>query len=81
MVDAGQAVTEYQDKVLRNLHGKRIQVDEIWAFCYAKQKNIAAIKSTAIVTLLLKYKEEPHVITVGTKFTCAMIVCTILDVK
>ncbi len=45
MVDAGQAVTEYQDKIFRNLNCKRIQVDEIWAFCYAKQKNVAEAKA------------------------------------
>lgn len=45
MVNAGQAVTEYQDKTLRNLYCKRIQVDEIWAFCYAKQKNVAEAKA------------------------------------
>jgi IS1 family transposase len=40
LVDLGQACSEYQDKALRNLPCKRIQVDEIWAFCYAKQKNV-----------------------------------------
>ena len=29
---------------LRNLNCKRIQVDEIWAFCYSKQKNVPAEK-------------------------------------
>jgi IS1 family transposase len=36
----GRACDEYQDKVLRNLPCKRIQCDEIWAFCYAKAKNV-----------------------------------------
>src|SRR5229473_2984800 len=36
----GQACAEYQDKTLRNLTCKRIQCDEIWAFCYAKDKNV-----------------------------------------
>src|ERR1700739_2990382 len=36
----GQACAEYQDKALRNLTGKRIQCDEIWQFCYAKDKNV-----------------------------------------
>jgi IS1 family transposase len=31
---------EYQDKALRNLTCKRIQCDECWSFCYAKQKNV-----------------------------------------
>ena len=36
----GQACAEYQDKALRNLTCKRIQCDEIWQFCYAKDKNV-----------------------------------------
>ena len=43
--DAGQAFSEYQDRVLVNLPCKRIQVDEAWAFCYAKQKNVATAKA------------------------------------
>ena len=38
--DIGSVCAEYQDKVLRNLNCKRIECDEIWAFCYAKQKNV-----------------------------------------
>jgi IS1 family transposase len=45
MVDAGQAAAWYQDRVFRNLSCKRIQVDEIWAFVYAKQKNVAKAKA------------------------------------
>ena len=36
----GTACAEYQDKALRNLPCKRIQCDEIWSFCYAKEKNL-----------------------------------------
>jgi IS1 family transposase len=36
----GQACAEFQDKALRNLTCKRIQCDEIWSFCYAKDKNV-----------------------------------------
>jgi IS1 family transposase len=36
----GQVCAEYQDKALRNLPCKRIQCDEIWSFCYAKEKNV-----------------------------------------
>jgi IS1 family transposase len=43
-VEAGYACADYQDKVFRNLACKRIQIDEIWAFCYAKQKNVPASK-------------------------------------
>jgi IS1 family transposase len=43
--DAGQAFSEYQDRTLVNLNCKRVQVDEAWAFCYAKQKNVATAKA------------------------------------
>src|ERR1700738_710318 len=39
MVDAGEAAFWCQD-----LTCNRIQVDEIWAFVYAKQKNVATAK-------------------------------------
>jgi len=40
LCDAGQACERYHDQVMVNLPCKRLQVDEIWAFCYAKQKNV-----------------------------------------
>ncbi len=40
LVDLGNACSEYQDRVLRDLPCKRLQFDEIWSFCYAKQKNV-----------------------------------------
>jgi IS1 family transposase len=43
--DAGQAFSEYQDRVLMNLPCKRVQVDEAWSFCYAKQKNLPMAKA------------------------------------
>src|ERR1700722_3580572 len=45
VVDAGHACTEYQDRVLRNLTSKRVQVDEIWNFVYAKNDNIKDAKA------------------------------------
>src|SRR2546421_8719664 len=45
VVDAGWACAAYQDRVLRNLSCKRIQVDEIWNFVYAKQKNVPMAKA------------------------------------
>ncbi len=44
LVDAGTACRAYQDATLRNLPCKRLQLDEIWAFCYAKAKNVPAEK-------------------------------------
>jgi len=40
LADVGTACARYQDKVLRNLPCKRIQCDEIWSFCFAKEKNL-----------------------------------------
>ncbi len=40
-----QAFSEYQGRVLVNLPCKRLQVDEAWAFCYAKQKNVPTAKT------------------------------------
>ncbi|HEV2494513.1 MAG TPA: IS1 family transposase [Terriglobia bacterium] len=44
LVDVGSASAEYQDKALRGLRCRRIQCDEIWAFVYAKEKNVPADK-------------------------------------
>jgi len=40
LLDLGEACSVYQDGALRNLHCERIQIDEIWAFVGAKQKNV-----------------------------------------
>lgn len=43
--DAGEAFSVYMDRELRNLRCKRLQLDEIWSFVYAKQKNVPAAKA------------------------------------
>ena len=45
LADTGKACGEYQDKALRNLTCRRIQVDEAWSFVYAKEKNVPRAKS------------------------------------
>jgi IS1 family transposase len=40
LVDLGAACAEYQDRTLRDLPCTTLEVDEIWAYCYAKQKNV-----------------------------------------
>jgi IS1 family transposase len=40
----GSACADYQDRTLRNLDCRRLQCDEIWQFCYAKEKNVPAEK-------------------------------------
>jgi IS1 family transposase len=38
--DAAAACERFQDATMRDLKCKRLQVDEIWSFVYAKQKNV-----------------------------------------
>jgi IS1 family transposase len=40
LVDLGEACAEYQDGVLVDLPCTVVEADEIWAYCYAKQKNV-----------------------------------------
>ena len=40
LTDVGKACADYQDATLKNLPCKNIQCDEIWSFCYAKEKNV-----------------------------------------
>ncbi len=41
LVDVGSACLAYHDAAVRNITSKRVQCDEIWSFCYAKEKNVA----------------------------------------
>src|ERR1700742_2266814 len=45
LVEAGHACAAYQDKTLRNLPCKRVQMDEIWSFVYAKAANVEKAKA------------------------------------
>jgi IS1 family transposase len=45
VVDTGHACTQYQDRVLWNLTSRRVQVDEIWNFAYAKKANVKDAKA------------------------------------
>lgn len=45
LVDAGKACAVYHDANVRGVKAKRVQVDEIWSFTYAKEKNVAAAKA------------------------------------
>lgn len=40
LADLGPVCREYMDRTLVNLPCRRVQCDEIWQFCYAKQKNV-----------------------------------------
>jgi IS1 family transposase len=45
LADAGEACAAYHDRHVRNLTSRRIQMDEIWSFVYAKQDNVKRAKS------------------------------------
>lgn len=45
LIDAGRACMAYHDANVRNVKAKRVQVDEIWSFTYAKQKKVATAKA------------------------------------
>jgi IS1 family transposase len=42
LAEVGMACADYQDRTMRNLTLSNVQVDEIWAFIGAKQKNVPA---------------------------------------
>src|ERR1700738_3340248 len=39
-VELGQAVLEFQTQALREVKCGRLELDEVWCFCYAKDKNL-----------------------------------------
>lgn len=44
LVDAGKACIAFHDEHVRGVKAERVQVDEIWEFVYAKQRNVEAAK-------------------------------------
>ena len=45
LVDAGRACAAFHDEHVRNVKAAKVQCDEIWSFCYAKQKNVPTAKA------------------------------------
>ena len=45
MVESGEACAAYHDETVRDVTAQRVQCDEIWAFCYAKDKNVPRAKA------------------------------------
>jgi IS1 family transposase len=45
LVDAGTACAAFHDERVRGFRSRRVQVDEVWSFCYAKQKNVPMAKA------------------------------------
>lgn len=48
LVDAGEACAAHHDEHVINVKASRVQCDEIWAFCYAKQKNVPKAKAAPV---------------------------------
>lgn len=40
LVEVGEVCLDYQDRVFRGLKCRRLQLDELWAFVYCKEKNV-----------------------------------------
>ena len=44
LVEAGEACLSLHDQTVRDVKANRVQCDEIWSFCYAKDKNVQTAK-------------------------------------
>jgi len=40
LAQVGTACAEYHNATVRNVKANRVQVDELWSFCYCKQKQV-----------------------------------------
>lgn len=45
LIEAGEASLAIHDETVRNVRAKRIQCDEIWSFCYAKEKQAKKLEN------------------------------------
>ena len=45
LIEAGEACAAYHDETVRNVKAQQVQCDEIWSFCYAKDKNVTTSKA------------------------------------
>jgi IS1 family transposase len=46
--DAGKVCAAYHDLHVRGVKAKHVQADEIWAFCYAKERNVPTAKAAPV---------------------------------
>jgi IS1 family transposase len=49
LVEVGAACSEYQDRTMRSLNCKTMQVDEIWSFVGCKQKNVKVYEDCPVM--------------------------------
>lgn len=45
LIDAGLACVAFHDETVRSVKASRIECDEIWSFCYSKQRSVATAKA------------------------------------
>jgi len=45
LVDAGETCLEMHDELVRDVKASKVQCDEIWSFCYSKQRNVETAKA------------------------------------
>jgi IS1 family transposase len=45
LVEAGEACAAYHDETVRDVKANHVQCDEIWSFCYAKDKSVPTAKA------------------------------------
>lgn len=48
LIDAGEACADYHDQAVHAVHSRRVECDEIWSFCYAKDKNVKKAKTAPV---------------------------------
>jgi IS1 family transposase len=45
LVEAGTTCLQIHDRLVRDVKATKVQCDEVWAFCYAKQRNVRSLKT------------------------------------
>jgi IS1 family transposase len=45
LVDAGETCLDLHDQLVTHVQAKNVQCDEIWSFCYAKERNVPTAKA------------------------------------
>ena len=54
LIDAGTVCAAFHDEKVRDVKSKRVQVDEIWSFTAAKQKNVARHEAPRRMALAIR---------------------------
>lgn len=44
LVEAGKVCSQFHDETVQNVQSRRVECDEVWAFCYAKAKKAPKVK-------------------------------------